>query len=141
MMRLHPGAGVTMSWETLFPSSDERNNSFYRTLQEQRQIMVNQAHLTTGTHQWLELFKHVYLLSPFWFFVYLKWKLMPVPWSWLKMGSVLTLSLPKECPRGLVINLLSLPFNMCLYLVYKGNWQDLTNPGIWALGPKTLVSL
>jgi hypothetical protein len=36
------------------------------------------------------------------------------------------------CP-GSVINLLFLPFSMFLYLVYKGEWLDLTwgSPGDW----------
>jgi hypothetical protein len=37
-----------------------------------------------------------------------------------------------------VINLLSLTFNMFLYLAYRGKWPDLTcgSPGVWAWCPK-----
>jgi hypothetical protein len=39
---------------------------------------------------------------------------------------------------GCVIDLLSLPFTMSLYLASKGEWLDLTNgnPGVWVWGTK-----
>jgi hypothetical protein len=43
-----------------------------------------------------------------------------------------------QCDPGPVVNLLSLPLTMSVYLVHRTKWPDLTSgsPKIWDLGPK-----
>jgi hypothetical protein len=92
-------------------------------------MMVNKAlphQNDTGTHLWLGLFNYTYLLFPYLVLYLFKAKapyLHPENgWRW---GEYLPCLFPWHVLSH-VINLLSLPFTMCLYLTYRGKWLDLT---------------
>jgi hypothetical protein len=110
-----PGAEAIMSWE---PDHPLQWGQQWHLLQNPSgnpgtEIMVNQSTPVTGTI-WLCISSCPVSSS----FVHLNLQLMSVPWRWLKISWVLTLSPPMVCPK---------PCN-------KPPFPAFTRPHYWRLG-------